>query len=229
VRHPLVQKSSPKSENGLRALREMALRMGGLAEAILDRALRAVWERDSELAAAVHEDDLAIDRLEIEIDEAILRFLAQHSPLARDLRQVLAIKAMANDLERVGDLARNIARAAERLAGRPEAGMSPALRGLADAARRLLHDAITAFADLDPARARAVVRDDDPVDEQEGRVVREAIDTIQQDPARCEQQIDLIHIARALERVADHATNIAEDVVLVDEALNLNHASKLAG
>jgi len=216
-----------RSEASLRALREHSLRMGSLAEAILDKSLCAVWERDAGLAGEVREDDLEIDRLDVEIDEALLRLFAQHPPLARDLRLALAIKSVTTDLERVGDLARNIAKSAVRLSERPLAEVGPEVRGLADAVRRMLHDALTAFAELDPELAREVLAVDDRIDGQEDEIVRAAIARIGEAPETAGQEIDRIYIARSLERVADHATNVAEDVVMVAEALQMKHAAKL--
>ena len=161
-------------------LRQLALRMGGLAEGILDKSLRAVWNRDQALAEEVDADDLEIDRIDIEIDAAVLSVLALRAPVASDLRQTLAIKTMATDLERIGDL------------------------------------------------ARAVLGEDDDIDEVEGRVIRESIGRIQTEPTASRQEIDLIFIAKNLERIADHATNIAEEVILATESVNLKHAEKLA-
>lgn len=216
-----------RSGASLRALREMSLRMGAMAESILDKSLRAVWERDAALAGEVREDDLDIDRLDLEIDEAILHLFATHPPLAQDLRQALAIKGMTNDLERVGDLARNIAKSAVRLAERPAAGVGDELRALADAVERMLREALTSFADLDAELARKVLELDDRIDRQEDEIIREAIGRIREGPETAAQEIDLIYIARSLERVADHATNIAEDVIMVAEALQIKHAAKL--
>src|SRR5574338_207365 len=102
-------------DNHIEGLRQRLFRMGGRAEAILDKALRAVWERDVRLADEVLTDDVEIDRLDVEIDEAVLKALALQAPVAEDLREVLAIKMIATDLERVGDLARNVAKIARRL------------------------------------------------------------------------------------------------------------------
>jgi phosphate transport system protein len=209
-------------------LRQLALRMGGLAEGILDKSLRAVWSRDAGLADEVVEDDLEIDRIDVEIDAAVLSVLALRAPVASDLRQTLAIKTMATDLERIGDLARNIAGCAGRLAERQPVTPPSLLRELADDTRRSLGRALQAFADLDGELARTVLGDDDDIDEIEGRVIRESIDRIQARPAASRQEIDLIFIAKNLERVADHATNIAEEVVLATESVNLKHAEKLA-
>ena len=212
----------------LQSLREMALRMGSLAEAILSKALRAVWERDAALAREVVIDDLEIDRLDLAIDEGVLRALALQAPLADDLRKVIAIKMMASDLERVGDLSRNIAKSGERLIARPLVRPPAQLVGLADAAQRMLRDALDAFAESDAERARAVLLADDRVDRDQDRVVEILIRDIGEHPELSPQEVDMILIAENLERVGDHATNIAEDVILATEARNLKHAEKLA-
>jgi len=212
----------------LQSLREMALRMGSLAEAILGKALRAVWERDSALAREVVIDDLEIDRLDLAIDECVLRALALQAPLADDLRKVIAIKMMASDLERVGDLSRNIAKSGERLIARPLVRPPAQLLALADAAQRMLRDALDSFAQSDTERAREVLLADDRVDRDQDRVVESLIREIGEHPELSPQEVDLILIAETLERVGDHATNIAEDVILAAEARNLKHADKLA-
>lgn len=208
-------------------LRERLLRMGSLSEAILDKAIRAVWERRADLAREVRVDDLEIDRLDVEIDEAVLRALALQAPVAEDLRQVIAIKMMATDLERIGDLSRNIAKSALRLAEKPPLAFPPKLQEVADGARRLVKLALDSFVDADPAKAQAVLEADDRVDDDQERVVREAIAEIGAHPELTSQQLDLILIAKHLERVADHATNIAEDTILATQARNVKHAQKL--
>ena len=219
---------SAKVGREVQQLRQLALRMAGLAEAILDKSLRSAWSRDAALAGDVSADDLEIDRLEIEIDQSVLNVLALQAPVASDLRQVLAIKTMAIDLERVGDLARNIAGCAQRLGERAPIDPPAMLRSLAQDCQRTLSRAIQAFADLDSEQARAVLAADDAIDATEDRVIRQAISQIQSEPTRSEQVIDLIFIAKSLERVADHATNIAEDVILAAESLNVKHEEKLA-
>jgi len=208
-------------------LRKAVLRMGGLAESILGKAVRAVWERKADVAREVQQDDLEIDRLDVQIDEAVLRALALQAPVAEDLRLVIAIKMMASDLERVGDLSRNIAKSAVRLSERPAVPFPPKLEELADEARRLLKDALDSFADSDPGKARAVLAGDDRIDDDQDRVVRDAIEQIGAHPEITSQEVDLIMIAKNLERVGDHATNIAEDVILAIEAHNVKHAEKL--
>ncbi len=211
----------------LQDLRHKLIRMGSFSEAILDKSQRAVWERDPALAREVQIDDLEIDRMDLAIDESVLRALALQAPVANDLRHVIAIKMIASDLERVGDLARNIGKSAQRLADHGAVEVPPRLRELADESRRLLRDALDCFSDRDADKAEVVLRLDDQVDEDQDRVIRQAIEEIHANPELTSQGVDFILIAKNLERVADHATNIAEDVILMADARNLKHAGKL--
>ena len=214
-------------DRDIEGLRELALRMGTLAEAILAKSLRAVTERDIRLANEVQSDDLEIDRLDLAIDEVVLSILATKAPVAADLRFVMGTKTMATDIERVGDLARNIGKAAIRLAQSP-IELPPKLAELATQSARLFRKALDSYANTDAALAREVLAQDDIIDEGESRVIRDAIAEIAAHPEISSQEVDLILIAKNLERVGDHATNIAEDVILMAEALNLKHADKLA-
>jgi len=216
-------------ERDLRILKELGLRMGGLAESILAKSLEAVARRDAALAAEVEKDDLEIDRLDVEIDEEVLEVLALQAPFARDLRAVIGIKSIATDLERVGDLARNIAKSAARLTERTAVPIPARLEELGDQSRRHLRLALDAFANLDSEAAMRVVEGDDPIDESQDIVVRDALRDLQEMPEISRQEVDFILIAKSLERVADHATNIAEEVVRIAESRNLKHAHKLGG
>ncbi len=217
----------PRVDRDARELRDRALEMAERAEAILDKSLHAIWNLDAALADEVDGDDLAIDRLDVEIDEGVLHILALAAPVASDLRQVLAIKTIATDLERVGDLARNIAGCARRLARRAPVPLPAGLHALADDSRALLRRAIRAFAELDAEEARDVLRKDDLIDELEDRLIRASISRLTEQPEHTEQELDVIFIAKHLERIGDHATNIAEEVILATEALNLKHSDKL--
>jgi phosphate transport system protein len=212
----------------LAELRRKLLRMGSLAEGILEKSLRALAARDPALADEVKRDDLEIDRLDVEIDEDVLRVLALQAPVANDLRQVVAIKMIATDLERVGDLARNIAKSARRLSGQAAVSLPPRLQELASDSRRILREAIDAFSDLDAGKAEHVLLEDDLIDASEGQVIQDAILALGRNPDLAPQEVDFILVAKNLERVADHATNIAEDVILATQARNVKHAEKLA-
>jgi phosphate transport system protein len=213
----------------LQELRETVLRMGSRAEAILDKAVQAVIDRSAELAAQVERDDLAIDRLDVEIDAAVLRALALQAPVAADLRKVVAVKMIATDLERVGDIARNIAKSALRLSQQPGLPLPLVLARLARSAQRMLHRALDAYANDDAEAAREVLAQDEEVDRQQDEAVGCGLQEIAGRPELASQAVDLIFIAKNLERVGDHATNIAEDVILVIEARNVKHAAKFGG
>lgn len=209
-------------------LRDLALRMGTRAESILDKALRAAFDKDTALATEVAADDIEIDRLDVEIDTEVLKALALQAPVALDLREVIGIKMMATDLERVGDIARNIAKSAIRLTD-GASDIVPELAVLARDSQQILRQALDAFSQRDVAAARAVIEADDRIDDEQDRIVAEAVGGIPAHPERASLAVDEIFIAKNLERVADHATNIAEDVILVAEARNVKHAEKLAG
>jgi len=211
----------------IRDLRQMLLQMGSRSEAILQKSLRALEERSTELANEVMTDDLEIDRLDVRIDGAILEALALNAPVAGDLREVFGIKMIATDLERVGDLARNIAKSARRSAERVELDLPASLRRLARSAVDLFRRALDSYARSDVETARAVLAEDDRIDAEEDEVIILELAEIASDPAVAPQAVDLILVAKNLERVADHATNIAEDVILIIEAQNIKHAVKL--
>ncbi len=211
----------------MKDLRENLLRMGSRSEAILDKSVRSLLELDGDLAAEVESDDLEIDRLDVRIDEAVLRTLALQAPVAGDLRKVVAVKMIANDLERVGDLARNIAKSAMRLAEGTPFLLPPILGELAGSAQNMLRRALDAFSDEDAQKARLVLDEDDQLDRVQDDVIRSALEEINANPELASTCVDVILVAKHLERVGDHATNIAEEVVLAAEATNLKHSGKL--
>jgi phosphate transport system protein len=211
----------------MKDLREKLLLMAGRAEAILDKSLRAVFERNAQLAAQVAEDDVEIDRLDVEVDGAVLQALALQAPVAADLRAVVATKMVATDLERVGDLSRNIAKSAVRLARSPQTQLPPALGTLARSSQDMLRRALNAFSEADPRAAREVLDADDALDQVQDELVRRGVEEIAGQPDTASQGVDIIMIAKNLERVGDHATNIAEDVILMAEARNVKHEAKL--
>ncbi|OUV21980.1 MAG: phosphate transport system regulatory protein PhoU, partial [bacterium TMED88] len=178
--------SHPLMDKRLDGLRERLLRMGGLAESILEKALQSLADRDAELAAQVKEDDLAIDRLDVEIDQAVLELIALQAPVADDLRQALAIKVAAVDLERVGDLARDIADSTVALLERPLVQPPAAFADLVEESRRSLSAALTAFADADADKARWVLQSDDRIDDDEALVIRESLQRIRTEPESSE-------------------------------------------
>ena len=215
-------------ESVLRELRDKVLRTGGFAEAILLKSVRALEEGSAALAAQVQVDDLEIDRMDIEIDGAVLEALALNAPVAGDLREILASKMITTDLERVGDLARNIAKSARRVAVHDDVAIPGSLSLLARSASIQLRRALDAYARGDADAAQDVLDEDDRVDAEQDAVILEALAQIKESPELSSRAVDFIMIAKNLERVGDHATNIAEVVILIREARNVKHAAKLA-
>ena len=210
-------------EHDLEALKGQLLRMGGAAEAIVGKSIEALKRRDLALANEVFEDDRAIDRLEIDIEESCLRLLALQQPLASDLRFITAALKISNDLERVGDHAVNIAGGTVRLAGQPLLKPLVDIPRMADLAVGMLNEALDAFVRRDAESARRLVRRDDEVDDLNRQVFRELLSYMIEDPSTITRAMELILVARNLERVADLATNVAEEVVFIAEARIIKH------
>lgn len=211
----------------LAELREQVLRMGAHSEAILSKSLRALREKNVALAVEVKQDDLEIDRLDLAIDKGVLNALALQAPVAADLRTILAIKMIAHELERIGDLSRNIAKSAIRIAERPEVVISDRLDDLSAKAQATLRAALDAFSHNDPRQAEFVLATDDEIDRLQDEVIQFELSQIPAQPENALQAIDIMQVAKNLERVGDHATNIAENVILMAEARNVKHADKL--
>ena len=212
----------------LDALKSQLLLMGGRTEAIVQKSVESLKRRDARLAREVFDDDKAIDRLEIDIDERCVGLLALRQPLAVDLRLITAALKISNDLERVGDHAVNIAVCSLRLCEVPPLKPLVDIPRMADLAAGMLRDALDAFVRRDAATARRLVRRDDQVDDINRQLFRELITFMLEDTSTITRAMDLILVARNLERVADLATNIAEEVVFVAEARIIKHHAEEA-
>jgi phosphate transport system protein len=207
----------------LEDLKGQLLLMGGHTEAIIQKSVEALKRRDPGLAEGVFEDDKAIDRLEIDIEERCVGLLALRQPLAADLRVITAALKISNDLERMGDHAVNIASCAQRLAAVPPLKPLVDIPRMAAMADSMLRDALDAYVRRDAATARRLCRRDDEVDNLNRQIFRELLSFMMEDPATITRAMDLILVARNLERVADLATNIAEEVVFIAEARIIKH------
>jgi phosphate transport system protein len=189
-------------------------------------ALRALDERRPDLARRVIEADASIDREEVRIEEECIRILVLSTPVAGDLRRVIAALKINNDLERVADLAVNIAEEAHALTDGPEGLPIPgALRAMAERAQQMVRDALNAFVGSDVALARTVLAMDDEVDRFDREIRDQAKALIRSDPGRVDAAIGLLSVSRQLERIADHATNIAEDLIYLKEGAIIRHQS----
>jgi phosphate transport system protein len=204
-------------------LKKEILTVGAMAEQSVREAILAVQQRSEALARSVIEKDIKIDRIEVEVEESCLKTLALHQPVAIDLRFIIAVLKINNDLERVGDLAVNIAERALFLATQPQIDVQFDFTAMAAKTQEMLKNSLDALVNLDARLAREVCACDDEIDamnKQMFLVVQDAINTY---PDQVESLIHLLSASRHLERIADHATNIAEDVIYMIEGEIVRH------
>jgi len=214
-------------EPGLDVLKQRLLEMASHAESAVNRAVQALTRRDYELAVQVRDDDVILDRLEIEVDELAITLLAK-APLASDLRLVTVAMKISQNLERVGDEAAKVAKRARALSQEPPVKVAVDLPRMAGAALAMLKAALDAFVNHDAAAARAVIPRDEAVDLLNKDIRRELVAFMTEHPDTIARCLDLLTAAKCLERVADHATNIAEEVVFLCEAQDIRHQDKAA-
>jgi phosphate transport system protein len=219
----MADKIVPHFQEELEQLKTRLLEMGGLAEERVRTVLRALVERDPALVERVIAGDGPINYLHIEIDGRCFKLLALYQPMAVDLRAIVSAVKINTDLERVGDLAINIAEAVRRYLQHPAVKELIDIPRMADIAQRMLRDALDAYVRRDTALARAVLNEDDTLDALKTRVFRELLTYMLRDPSTIEPALDLILISRHLERIGDHATNVAEDVIFMVSAKDVRH------
>ncbi len=207
----------------LNELKTRLLLMGGHAESDVHKAIDALRTRDPALAEEIFQDDRVIDQLEIEIDDRCIRLLALRQPVGPDLRFITSALKICNDLERVGDHAVNIAQSAIKLSREPELKPLVDIPRMATIATRMLTEALDAFVQNDATAARTILTEDDEVDHLKAQLFRELLSYMMGDPATISRALELILVSRNLERVADLATNIAEEVVFIAEARVVKH------
>jgi phosphate transport system protein len=215
----------PHFQEELEHLKARLLEMGGLAEDRVRSAIRAIVERDVELVERVLGGDQPINQLHIEIDSRCFKLLALYQPMAVDLRAIVAGVKINTDLERVGDLAINIAEAGRRYLRHAPVKELIDIPRMADIAHGMLRDALDSYVKRDTALAQEVLNQDDGLDALKTQVFRELLTYMLQDPHTIEPSLDLILISRHLERIGDHATNIAEDVIFMVSARDVRHHS----
>lgn len=209
----------------LEALQARLLEMGGLAEERVRAAVHGLVSRDAAAIDEVLHGDEPVNALHIEIDERCFKLLALHQPMAADLRAIVAAVKINTDLERVGDLAVNIAEAAKRYVAHPPVKQLIDIPRMGEIAQAMLRDALDSFVRRDLALARHVLTEDDRLDGLKTQIFRELLTYMLQDPATVEPSLDLILISRHLERIGDHATNIAEDVIFMVSAQDVRHGA----
>jgi phosphate transport system protein len=208
----------------LQRLNKMVVEMGGLAESQLAAAIEAVQERDSELAARVIEDDAKVDQLERELDNLAIRLLALRQPMARDLREIFVALKIASDLERICDYCANVAKRSIALAQAPPIQPAHALPRMAHFALLLVKDVIDAYVEHDADKALDVWNRDEELDEMYASLFREFLTYMMEDPRNIGTCTHLLFMAKNIERIGDHATNIAENLYYLVHGTPLTQA-----
>lgn len=210
-------------EEELDGLRKHLLEMSGLVESAIYRSVHALVEKDEGLAHLVFKNEARINQMEIEIDEMSVRLLALEQPVAADLRLITSAIKINNDLERMGDLAYNIAERAVCLIHEPTVTALIDIPYMANLVESMVRKCLDAFVKKDADLARNVLISDDAVDDLRTGIYKELIRYMEENPDRIHQGLDLIFVARNLERIADHATNIAEDVLFLVDGVDVRH------
>lgn len=207
----------------LEKLKEKILKMSSLVEKAIHLSIKALVDRESELAQQIIKSDDQVNMLEIEIDEFSLKLLALRQPQAGDLRLITSIMKINNDLERIGDLAVNISERTMELLKFPIVKPLIDIPRMAEIAQGMVKDSLDAFVNRDSKLARSVCERDDKVDNLNDHILRELLTYMLQDPKTIERAVDLILVGRNLERIADHATNICEDVIYIVDGKTIKH------
>ncbi len=213
----------------IKALIQDLVKMAGMVELSIKKAIRSLTERDGSLAREVIEEDKLIDELEIEVDNQCMSILARHQPVAVDLRLLIASIKMNNDLERMGDHAVNIAEKAQLLIAVSPLKPLIDIPRMANLVQNMVRDSLDAFVNRDVLLARAVCESDDTVDELENQINRELLTYTIEDPKNIQRAMDLSMIAKNLERIADLSTNICEEVIFLVEARTIRHRCEELG
>ncbi len=208
----MTQHTVKAFDEDITKLRGLIAEMGGLAEAAIGKAMESLVKGSSTLAQAVIERDARIDALEAQVDRLAVRVIALRAPMADDLREVIAALKIAGILERIGDYAKNIAKRTGRIAGQDGFGPFPLIPAMAEIAAEMVHDVLTAYAARDPHLAMEIVERDAKVDAFYDSIFRNLVSHMMEHPESVGTAAHLLFVARNLERIGDHATNLAEQV-----------------
>lgn len=217
------QHTSKVYEQELRTLRERVLLMGSLAEEMIQKGVLALRTRDTDLAQSTRRVDRHINRLECEVDELCLRILAMRQPVASDLRFITTALKIVTDLERIGDIGVNICERVVELNEEPPLPEVVDVSSLADASLAVLHEALDALVSRDVDRATALLATDDDIDEQYSKIFQQVLAMMSRDPSTIYRATRIQSVAKYLERIGDHAMNIAETVVFLVNGTDIRH------
>jgi len=212
-------------EKDLEELKERLLWMGSLAERSVHQAIHSVLDADEKMAHTVLDEEPAINELQLEIDDRVVQLLALYQLMAADLRFVLAVARINNDLERIGDQAVNIAQSAQRIVRHPRVKPYVDLPRMSELAEEMMRDSLNALVRKDVDLAKEVLKRDDEVDQLRDQIFRELLSYMMGDSAVVFPAFELILVAKNLERIGDHATNIAEDVIYMVVGSDVRHSA----
>ena len=222
-----AEHTDKKYEEDLKKLREEILYMGGLVEDQIQKAVKSLVDRDSELAKIIIERDHEVNRLDVEIDDLCIRLLALHQPAGKDLRFITTGLKITTDLERIGDMAVNICERALELNQEPQLKPYIDIPRMARIAQRMTRESLDAFVREDTSLALKVCKDDEEIDQLNSQIFREVITFMIEDPHTVSRAIKISSISKYLERIADHATNIAEMVIFMVKGKSIRHMKEL--
>jgi phosphate transport system protein len=216
-------------DNRIDELKNLILVMGGWVEKALEEAIDALTKREPSRFSKVHEVENKINEDHVRVDNACVSFLAKQGPVAKDLRLLISIIKINADLERMGDQCVNIAYTGKDFLSRPMVGSFDDIQKMTQIVRRMVRSALDSFVREDEQLAREILLLDDEVDALKSKVFKEYTQHVKTNPTDVEAALDLILIARNLERLGDHATNIAEDVIFVSTGKDIRHGGKYEG
>lgn len=216
-------------DHDLERVRQMLLRMGGMVEGMVAKATQALTDRSSRLCTEVIDGDNQVDQLEMEIDELSHSILGRRQPTAVDLRFLVAVMKINSDLERIGDSAVNIAQSVEQINDQPPLKPYIDLPHLSQLVQKMVRNSLDAFVNKDTKLAAEVCQSDDEVDGLYKQIFRELLTYMIEDPKTVSRALHLLLISRNMERIADHATNIAEDVIYYVEGRDIRHSMSQGG
>ena len=210
-------------EKELERLKKLIYSLSARVDENLELAVKSIQENDTELAQKVIDDDTNIDDLEIEVEEECLKALALYQPVAIDLRFIIAVMKMTSDLERIGDLAADIAKNGISISQAPKPKVPLDLHQMTYLVKTIVRKALDALINIDPYLAREVIKDDDEINAMKAEMKSEIVEALKREPEHAETLITLLAITHRLERIGDHASNIAEDVIYMVEADIVRH------
>ena len=212
-----------KYEEELKSLRDRIIQMGGLVEDQIDRSIKALVDREAALAESVIERDAEVNQMDADIDELCVRLIALHQPAGKDLRFVTTALKITTDLERIGDISVNISERSLELIR--EAPLKPYIDipRMAEISRRMISESLNAFVQEDTSLALKVCQDDQEIDDLNEQIFRETISYMITDPRTINRVMKITFVSKYLERIADHATNIAEMVIFLVKGTNIRH------